>query len=160
MKANSYEAAQQKAWKTIQNVMRDNIAMMLLVLHNEYGFGRERIKKLLDEMADMAERFDEYDNDGVLDIKRDELTKDFLDENRLHEFLKVRLKNVIPEEHYEEIFGDGSAVFHEVRAKSKSKARERQKRQEISIATAAEIQSKVLAMRDFQNTKGMVLNGK
>lgn len=104
-------------------------------------------------MADMAERFDEYDNDGVLDIKRDELTKDFLYENRLHEFLKVRLNDVIPEEHYEEIFGDESAVFHEVRAKSKSKARERQKRQEVDVAKAAEIQRMVLAMKDFSELR-------
>lgn len=151
MKANSYEAEQQKGWNTIKSVMSDNIAMMLLVLHNEFGFGRERIGKLLDRMADMAEKFDEYDNDGVLSLKRDELTKDFLDENRLREFLKVRLKGVIPEEHYNELFGNNAAVFHEVRAKSKSKAKERQKRQEVDVATAAEIQRKILAMKDYQN---------
>ncbi|MCM1330850.1 MAG: hypothetical protein NC253_15625 [Ruminococcus sp.] len=159
MKANSYEAAQQKAWENIRGIMRDNIAMMLLVLHNEYGFGRERIKTLLDKMTDMAERFDEYDNDGVLDIKRDELTGGFINPKDLHEFLKIRLKDVIPEEYHDELFGNKSAAFHEVRAQSKSKARERRKRQAVDVATAAEIQQKILAMKNFQ-TKGPVLNGK
>lgn len=157
MKANSPKSVQQKAWDTIKNVMNDNIAMMLLVLHNEYGFGRERIGKLLDEMTAMAKEFDEYQSDGVFEYKREKLTGDFLNPKSLHEFLKIRLKGVIPEEHYNELFGGTIHAFHEAQARYKNST---QKQQQVDVAEAAEIQRKVLAMKEFCGSMQNITAGK
>lgn len=96
MKRNNSKIEFQKNWNTVYETMEDNLALMLLVLHDEYGFGRERIGKLLASMTETVKRFDEYQADDVLDIKRAELTENFLDVKDLHEFLKVRLKGVMP----------------------------------------------------------------
>ncbi len=97
MKRNGSNINLQKAWNTVYETQMDNLALMLLVLHNEYGFGRDRIGKLLASMTEMVKRFDEYQEDGVLDIKREQLTSGFLDTKDLHEFLKIRLNGVVPE---------------------------------------------------------------
>ena len=147
MKRNNSKIEFQKNWNTVYETMEDNLALMLLVLHDEYGFGRERIGKLLASMTETVKRFDEYQADGVLDIKRAELTENFLDVKDLHEFLKVRLKGVVPEEFYNELFYKTTPALYEAQAKSKHNAMKRQ--QTVPIAEAAEIQRKVHAMKKF-----------
>lgn len=147
MKRNEPNIELQKAWNSVYENMEDNIALMLLVLHNEYGFGRERIVKLLDAMEEMAQKFDEYQQDGVLDIKRKKLTEGFVSEKDLRKFLQARLKGVIPEEYYDKVFYSTTSALREAQAKSKHNDRKRQ--QTVPVAEAAEIQSKVLVMRDF-----------
>lgn len=120
---------------------------MFLVLHDKYGFGRERIGKLIDEMTYTAKRFDEYQVDDVLDIKRTELTGDFLDTKSLHEFLKIRLKGVVPKEFYNDMFCKSTPAFYEAQAKYKRNTQEQRKK--VTLSEAAEIQGKVLAMKDF-----------
>lgn len=92
MKRNEPNIELQKAWNSVYENMEDNIALMLLVLHNEYGFGRERIVKLLDAMEEMAQKFDEYQQDGVLDIKRKKLTEGFVSEKGSAEILAGKTK--------------------------------------------------------------------
>ena len=147
MKRNEPDIKLKKAWDAVCENMEDNLAMMLLVLHNEYGFGKERLVKLLDAMEEMSQKFDEYQSDGVLDIKRKSLTERFIDEKDLRKFLQSRLKGVIPEEYYNKIFYSTTSAMYEAQAKSKHNAMKRQ--QTIPVAEAAEIQNKVLAMKDF-----------
>lgn len=151
MKRNEPNIELQKVWDAVYSNMEDNIALMLLVLHDEYGFGRERIIKLLDAMEEMSQRFDEYQQDGVLDIKRRKLTEGFVSEKDLRKFLQTRLRGVIPEEYYDKVFYSTTSALHEAQAKSKHNAMKRQ--QTVPVAEAAEIQSKVLAMRDFLNER-------
>lgn len=158
MKRKNCEIAFKKNWNSVCQTIEDNLAMVLLVLHDEYGFGRERIGKILDSMTDMAKRFDEYHADEVLEYKRKELTGGFLDTDDLHEFLKVRLKGVIPEEYYDEIFCKPAPSNYEMRAKYKRNTADM--KPGISLSEAAEIQSKMLAMRDFCSQKGLMAIGK
>ncbi len=151
MKRNEPNIELQKVWDTVYSSMEDNIALMLLVLHDEYGFGRERIIKLLDAMEEMSQKFGEYQQDDVLDIKRRKLTEGFVSEKELRKFLQTRLKGVIPEKYYDEIFYSTTSAFHESLAKSKHNSMKRQ--QTVSVAEAAEIQNKVLAMREFLNDR-------
>lgn len=147
MKRNNSKIEFQKNWNTVYETMEDNLALMLLVLHDEYGFGRERIGKLLASMTEMTKKFDEYQEDGVLDIKREQLTSGFLDTKDLHEFLKIRLRDIVPEEFYNEMFHKTTSALYEAQAKSKHNALKRQ--QTVPVAEAAAIQSKVLAMKEF-----------
>ena len=147
MKRNDSNINLQKAWNTVYESQMDNLAMMLLVLHDEYGFGRERIGKLLASMTEMTKKFDEYQEDGVLDIKREQLTSGFLDTKDLHEFLKIRLSGVVPEEFYNEMFHKTTSALYEAQAKSKHNAMKRQ--QTVPVAEAAEMQRKIHAMKEF-----------
>lgn len=154
MKRNEPNIELQKAWDSVYENMEDNIALMLLVLHNEYGFGRERIAKILDSMTDMAKAFDEYQADEVLEYKREKLTKGFLDKDDLHKFLAVRLKGVIPEEYYDEFFCKTAPSNYEMRAKYKRNTDTGNK--PVSVAEAAEAQKRILAMKDFCIEKGIM----
>lgn len=147
MKRKEPQINLQKNWDAVCENMEDNLAMMLLVLHDEYGFGKERLAKLLNAMEEMAQKFDEYQEDGVLDIKRKELTKGFLSEKDLRKFLQTRLKGVIPEEYYNKIFYSTTSAMYEAQAKSKHNAIKRQ--QTIPLAEAADMQRKMLAMKEF-----------
>lgn len=147
MKRDEAKINFQKNWNTVYKTLEDNLALMLLVLHDEYGFGRERIRKLLISMTETAKRFDEYQADDVLDIKREQLTEDFLNVKDLHEFLKIRLKGVVPEAFYNDLFYNATPAFHEAQAKYKHNTQKQQKK--ISFSEAAEIQSKILAMKEF-----------
>lgn len=151
MKRNDSNIELQKAWNSVYENMEDNLAMMLLVLHNEYGFGRERIVKLLDAMEEMSQKFDEYQQDGVLDIKRKKLTECFVNEKDLRKFLQARLKGVIPEEYYDKVFYSTTSALRE--ALSKSKHNDIKRQQTVSVAEAAEMQRRMFAMKDFLNEK-------
>lgn len=151
MRRNEPNIELQKAWDAVYENMEDNIALMLLVLHNEYGFGRERIVKLLDAMEEMSQKFDEYQQDGVLDIKRKKLTEGFVSEKDLRKFLQTRLKGVIPEEYYDKIFYSTTSALHEAQAKSKHNDIKLQ--QTVSVAEAAEMQKRMFAMKDFLNER-------
>lgn len=155
MKRNASKIEFQKNWNDVYETLADNLALMFLVLHNEYGFGRERIGKLLYAMQDMAKRFDEYQADGVLDIKRAQLTEEFLEAESLHEFLKIRLKGVVPDEFYNDMFCNAMPTFHEAQAKYKRNTQKQQKN--ISFSEAAEIQQRVLAMKEFYGDKNELL---
>ena len=102
-------------------------------------------------MEEMSQKFDEYEQDGVLDIKRKQLTEGFVSEKELRKFLQTRLKNVIPEEYYDKIFYSTTSALYEAQAKSKHNAMKRQ--QTVPVAKAAEIQNKVLAMKEFLNDR-------
>lgn len=154
MKRNDSDIAFKKSWDAVCQTIEDNLAMMLLVLHDEYGFGRERIGKILDSMTDMAKMFDEYHADEVLEYKREELTKGFLNNGDLHEFLKIRLKGVIPEEYYDELFCKAAPSNYDMRAKYKRNTDGRNK--PVSVAEAAEAQRKMLAMKDFCKERGII----
>ncbi len=147
MKRSETDIKLKKAWDAVCENMEDNLDMMLLVLHNEYGFGKERLVKLLDAMEEMSQKFDEYQADGVLEIKRKNLTERNIDEKELRKFLQSRVKGVIPEEYYNKIFYSRTSAMYGAQAKSKQNALKRQ--QTVPVAEAAEIQSKVLAMKKF-----------
>lgn len=150
MKRNEPNIELQKAWNSVYENMEDNIALMLLVIHNEYGFGRERIVKLLDAMEEMSQKFDEYQQDGVLDIKRKKLTEGFINEKDLRKFLQARLRDIIPEEYYDKVFYSTTSALREALSKSKHKA---ECQQTVSIAEAAEMQKRMFAMKDFLNER-------
>lgn len=151
MKRNESKINLQKNWNSVYETLSDNLALVLLVLHDEYGFGRERIGKLLAAMTETTKKFDEYQADDVLDIKREQLTGDFLDVKDLHEFLKIRLKGVIPEEFYNDMFYNATPAFHEAQAKYKRNTQKQQKK--VSFTEAAEMQSRMLAMKEFLNDR-------
>ncbi len=145
MKCNSDKSALQKNWNVVIETLRDNLALTLLVLHDEYGFGRDRIVNILEKMAEYAKQFDEWQADGVLDYKREQLTGRFIAEKSLHEFLKVRLKGIIPDEFYDELLCNSAPSNHDMRAKFKRNTA----KSEVSLAQAMDIQKKVAAMRAF-----------
>ncbi len=74
MKSNSNKAVFQKNWNAVIETLRDNLALVFLVLHDEYGFGRERIGNILDNMTEYAKQFDDWEEDGVLNYEREKLT--------------------------------------------------------------------------------------
>lgn len=145
MKCNSDKTALQKNWNIIIETLRDNLALTLLVLHDEYGFGRDRIVNILEKMAEYAKQFDEWENDGVLDYKREQLTERFIVEKNLHEFLKARLKGIIPDEFYNELLCNSAPSNHDMRAKFKRNTA----KSDVSMTEAIEIQKKVAAMQHF-----------
>lgn len=57
--------------KVVYSIEEDEIACAMFVLHNEFGFGRDRLRKYFDEYASLHKQLDEmygsgkeYDFDG------------------------------------------------------------------------------------------------
>jgi hypothetical protein len=88
------------------DALHDNIALILCVLHDEYGFGEKRLNALMDGIGRYCGQMTEWLRDEVDEQKMQERRDEgFLpDEKKINEFLKMRAKQFLSEENYNELF--------------------------------------------------------
>ena len=106
MKCNRARLNQDKGLRYIMDALHDNIALILCVLHDEYGFGEKRLNALMDGIGKYCGQMTEWLRDEVDEQKMQERKDEgFLpDEKRINEFLKMRAKQFLSEENYNELF--------------------------------------------------------
>ena len=106
MKCNRARLNQDKGLRYIMDALHDNIALILCVLHDEYGFGEKRLNALMDGIGRYCEQMTEWLRDEVDEQKMQERRDEgFLpDEKKINEFLKMRAKQFLSEGNYNELF--------------------------------------------------------
>ncbi len=126
MKCNSEKALRELVWRTANEFARQNLKIMMVVLHDDFGFGRDRLHKVIDCIKEKVRYYDEYDNDGVLDYALDRDIRGLGLDDELTEFLTTNI---------------GSRCQNR-KIKPKDK--------DISVAEAAEMRSKMRAFEQIQ----------
>ena len=126
MKSNSEKALKELVWRTANEFARQNLKIMMVVLHDDFGFGRDRLHKVIDCMKEKVRYYDEYDHDGILDYALDRDIRGLGLDDDLTEFLTENI---------------GSRCRNR-----KIKPKEK----DISIAEAAEMRSKMRAFEQMQ----------
>lgn len=106
MKCNRAKLNQDKGLRYIMDALHDNIALILCVLHDEYGFGEKRLNALMDGIGRYCGQMTEWLRDEVDEQKMQERRDEgFLPgEKKINEFLKMRAKQFLSEENYNELF--------------------------------------------------------
>lgn len=67
MKCNSKDAVGEKYWNLSLKFAVDNLKVAMVVLHNEFGFGPERLTRFLDGVANTSARYNQAFDDEVMD---------------------------------------------------------------------------------------------
>ena len=106
MKCNMAKLNQEKGLRYIMDALHDNIALVLCALHDECGFGKKRLNDVMDCIFDYCGKMTEWMRDEVDEQKMQEIRDEgFLpDEKKINEFLKMRAKQFLSEENYNELF--------------------------------------------------------
>lgn len=148
MKCNIAKLNQEKGLRYIMDALHDNIALVLCALHDECGFGKKRLNDVMDCIFDYCGKMTEWMRDEVDEQKMQEIKDEgFLpDEKKINEFLKMRAKQFLSEENYNELFQPVGVRDVEQHQRNKRKKIESEK---IKPCEAAEIVSKVNAMNEY-----------
>ena len=153
MKCNRARLNQDKGLRYIMDALHDNIALILCVLHDEYGFGEKRLNALMDGIGRYCGQMTEWLRDEVDEQKMQERKDEgFLpDEKKINEFLKMRAKQFLSEENYNELFTSVGVRDVEQHQRRKQKQLEAKA---IKPNEAAMIVQKVNAMAEFLKNQG------
>ena len=140
-------AAQEKNNYAAYDVLINNLIISVLVLHEEFEFGKSRIEQYIAGIIEKVKWFDEMSRDGVADIKTAAERKAY--QTQFREFLRISTKEYLPEELYREVFETNLPTAAEVACRSKIKEAELQRKTAVSVAKAAEMQRAAQIYQDF-----------
>ena len=105
----------------------NSICTMIIALNEEFGFGRERLQRLIDRYRKITRH-----------------TNDFQDENQADAYLRRRMEEIGLKE-----FGDYIMQTHNI----KKYQSECKKMNAVSVKEAAEAQKNLLKMKELMNAK-------
>lgn len=138
---------QNKFWNALYGVLIDNLLISIYVLHNDFGFGEERIGHYIDATIKAAKLFEEWSADGVIDDNTESDRKKYREQHR--EFLKSATTGYLPEAFRTEILEERTPTHAEINIKTKNDS----KKNTVTLSEAAELQTKMQAFGDFLKDK-------
>lgn len=154
MKCNRARLNQDKGLRYIMDALHDNIALILCVLHDEYGFGEKRLNALMDGIGRYCGQMTEWLRDEVDEQKMQERRDEgFLpDEKKINEFLKMRAKQFLSEENYNELFtsvGVRDVEQHQRRKQKQLEAKAIKPNEAAILAKNVDMMSEFLKNQSF-----------
>lgn len=154
MKCNRARLNQDKGLRYIMDALHDNIALILCVLHDEYGFGEKRLNALMDGVGRYCGQMTEWLRDEVDEQKMQERRDEgFLpDEKKINEFLKMRAKQFLSEENYNELFtsvGVRDVEQHQRRKQKQLEAKAIKPNEAAILAKNVDMMSEFLKNQSF-----------
>ena len=154
MKCNRTRLNQDKGLRYIMDALHDNIALILCVLHDEYGFGEKRLNALMDGVGRYCGQMTEWLRDEVDEQKMQERRDEgFLpDEKKINEFLKMRAKQFLSEENYNELFtsvGVRDVEQHQRRKRKQLEAKAIKPNEAAILAKNVDMMSEFLKNQSF-----------
>ena len=154
MKCNRARLNQDKGLRYIMDALHDNIALILCVLHDEYGFGEKRLNALMDGIGRYCGQMTEWMRDDVDEQKMQEIRDEgFLpDEKKINEFLKMRAKQFLSEENYNELFqpvGVRDVEQHQRRKQKQLEAKAIKPNEAAILAKNVDMMSEFLKNQSF-----------
>lgn len=138
----SKKAAKESYNNQIYNVLVDNLLVCVVTLHDSFGFGEKRLNDFINGVMETVKDFDEAAADGVLDTLTAEERKRYRD--RFREILRIRTKNYLNEDFYNEIFNGRNPTKTEIELKAKADRKART----VSMSEAVRIQNAARAFED------------
>lgn len=154
MKCNRTRLNQDKGLRYIMDALHDNIALILCVLHDEYGFGEKRLNALMDGIGRYCGQMTEWMRDEVDEQKMQEIKDEgFLpNEKKINEFLKMRAKQFLSEENYNELFqpvGVRDVEQHQRRKQKQLEAKAIKPNEAAILAKNVDMMSEFLKNQSF-----------
>ena len=154
MKCNRAKLNQDKGLRYIMDALHDNIALILCVLHDEYGFGEKRLNALMDGVGRYCGQMTEWLRDEVDEQKMQERKDEgfFPDEKKINEFLKMRAKQFLSEENYNELFtpvGVRDVEQHQRRKQKQLEAKAIKPNEAAILAKNVDMMSEFLKNQSF-----------
>lgn len=154
MKCNRARLNQDKGLRYIMDALHDNIALILCVLHDEYGFGEKRLNALMDGIGRYCGKMTEWMRDEVDEQKMQEIRDEgFLPgEKKINEFLKMRAKQFLSEENYNELFqpvGVRDIQQHQRRKRKQLEAKTIKPNEAAILAKNVDMMSEFLKNQSF-----------
>ena len=149
MKVNSKKTADEKYWIQITQILEDNLILILMVLHEQYGF-YDRQKTVLNAVYEKAKLFDQMARDEILEIKTQHEREKY--HKTIHEIIKLRAHAFMPPEVWDFFYNSSPPTFSETRAASSRKEKEHARQEQLSLKQAMQMQT------DLQAARGWAMN--
>lgn len=118
-------------WQTILKAMCDNLATTVIVLNDEFGFGKERIRRFIEATVNKNRKISEWQDEGIADVKIREIIE------------SIGLK-------YEEIYFEDKQDFKDFLHESRKRKEHKNK---VGFADAMKAQQHLQTMKDLLNQK-------
>jgi len=118
-------------WQTILKAMCDNLATTVIVLNDEFGFGKERIRRFIEATVKQNRKISEWQDEGIADEKIRELIE------------AIGLQ-------YEEIYLEDKQDFKDFLHERKKR---REYKNKVGFADAMKAQQHLQTMKDLLNQK-------
>ena len=145
MRADPYRKAH--GFDQIVNVMLKNLIISVMALHEDFGFGRERIEKYIGAVQEKVKEVDEQTFDGVWEHKSGEYKKSY--HQRLLEVCKASTKPYLPEDLWKEFFEKPNPTAQEFLRGWNQKQKHIKAKTAVSMSEAAEMQDNLKAFQQF-----------
>ena len=149
MKVNSKKTIDEKYWTQITQVLKDNLILVLMVLHEQYGFS-DRQRTVLDAVYEKAKLFDQMARDEILEIKTQHEREKY--HKIIHEIIKLRAHAFMPPDIWDFFYNSSTPTFTETRAASSRKEKENARKEQLSLKQAMQMQV------DLQAARGWAMN--
>lgn len=118
-------------WQTILKAMCDNLAATVIVLNDDFGFGKERIRRFIEATVTLNRKISEWQDEGIADVKIREIIE------------SIGLK-------YEEIYVEDKQDFKDFLHESRKRKEHKNK---VGFADAMKAQQHLQTMKDLLNQK-------
>lgn len=118
-------------WQTILKAMCDNLATTVIVLNDEFGFGKERIRRFIEATVTLNRKISEWQDEGIADVKIREIIE------------SIGLE-------YEEIYVEDKQDFKDFLHERKKR---REYKNKVGFADAMKAQQHLQTMKDLLNQK-------
>lgn len=118
-------------WQTILKAMCDNLATTVIVLNDEFGFGKERIRRFIESTVKQNRKISEWQDEGIADVKIREIIE------------SIGLE-------YEEIYVEDKQDFKDFLHERKKR---REYKNKVGFADAMKAQQHLQTMKDLLNQK-------
>lgn len=118
-------------WQTILKAMCDNLATTVIVLNDDFGFGKERIRRFIEATVTLNRKISEWQDEGIADVKIREIIE------------SIGLQ-------YEEIYVEDKQDFKDFLHERKKR---REYKNKVGFADAMKAQQHLQTMKDLLNQK-------
>ena len=138
---------------TVFDMTLTNLVMAMVVLHEEFGFGKQRLDQFIKAVEAKVKIFDEMARDAVLDEKTKGIQKEHAAQFR--EIIKQVSAIYLSQELYSELFEAPLPTYAQTSCKRKNDQREYDKRTAVSKEEAARLQEFMSAVRDYSTERSI-----
>lgn len=153
MKALSNDAAANKMFTQIHELIEDNFIMVLSVLHDEFGFGDKRTRQLIETVYQRTEEYTRMAFEETLEYNTAEDRRKYHKEVR--EIIRLNALEWMPPNVYAYFFQCRLPNYADAKRGHNARTKEYERRQHISIKDAASMQEQLQAARSWaQNNSG------
>lgn len=146
-------AIAEKNFAKMTDILMTNLLVGIVTLHDSFGFGAKRIDDYIKAFYENARMFDDMAADGVLQDKMAGYTTTYADS--MVKLLAQQMKPYLSDDEFGMLFDKTRKPFQQVVRENSAAEKRKATQMAVSVAEAAEMQNKMLAMRDYLSGGGI-----